>query len=152
MQLDQNSPVYPILESMEGNMCVMEKEQKSLGLILDAKQQQKIAESPNIFFGLKSPLAAAAKTKRGGGGATKVLLKKTKTAISPFNNASGKKVSVLLSASVERFSVSLIWDFFLIWAPWGPAFGPLLPKPKSCSYNQILINVFFFWHIWFYIF
>ena len=32
---------------------------------------------------------------------------------SPFNNASGKKVTVLLSASVDRFGVSRVRDFFV---------------------------------------
>ena len=32
--------------------------------------------------------------------------------ISPSGNASGKKVSVLLSVSVKRFGVSLMQDFF----------------------------------------
>ena len=57
------------------------------------------------LLGPKGPqksFAASAKTKRGGGA--------KKKAISPFVKASGKKISVLLSALVERFSVSRMRD------------------------------------------
>ena len=46
-------------------------------------------------------MAVAAKTKKRTGG--------KKNAFSPFVDDSGKKV--LLFASVERFSVSRMWDF-----------------------------------------
>ena len=48
------------------------------------------------------------KTNKEGGKSYK------KNAISPLNDASGKKVSVLLSASVERFGVSRMQDFVIV--------------------------------------
>ena len=40
-------------------------------------------------------------------------MKRRKNPISPFFDTSGKKISVLLSASVEKFGVSRMRDFFL---------------------------------------
>ena len=40
--------------------------------------------------------------------------KKKKNYVSPFGDASGKKISVLLSASVERFGVSRMRDFWYL--------------------------------------
>ena len=53
-----------------------------------------------------------------------------KNAISPFVDDSGEKILVLVSALVERFGVSRMWDFYVIfkdfyqsWAASASAYG-----------------------------
>ena len=60
------------------------------------------------FFLLKSPCGGGGGGGEGGGG------DKEKNAVSPFVEASGKQISVLLSASVEKFGVSRMQIFLFI--------------------------------------
>ena len=56
----------------------------------------------------EKPLGGANKNKKRGEGVKKT---KQQNAISPFNDARGKKVLMLLSASFKRFGVSRMQDF-----------------------------------------
>ena len=58
----------------------------------------------------------------GSSGTTKKACWATQNAIRPFADASGKIVSVLLSASVERFGLSRIQDFHQL-GPTGPSWS-----------------------------
>ena len=67
-----------------------------------------------LFFWLKRHLTAGAK-QEGGGGVQKIIpLPPPKKMLSvPLPTPAEKKVLTLLSASVERFGVSCIRDFFI---------------------------------------
>ena len=62
----------------------------------------------NISFLVEKSLGGCSKNKKRGSGGCKII------AISPINNASRKKVLVLLSASVNTFGVSCMRDFCLL--------------------------------------
>ena len=106
--LDENSEEVHNLQSPDEKMCSWQPselclldENSSITCNLLIYWEEKEYKQKSLYLAEK-PLGASNK---------KIFLK---NAFSTFNEASGNKVTVLQSASFERFGVSYIWDFFLL--------------------------------------